>query len=290
MKKIGIVTEKSVDLSQEIIEKHEIRLVPVSLDWPELEDVPGENTFQKMRELERKGIKTFGKTSHPSPEDFLNAYKKQFESFEKILCITLTSKISGSHGSAIQAVKLLPSEKQKKVVVVDSLSASVGQGFLVLKAAELIEEGLQLEEIVKEIERLAPQIHGFIMFKDPKYIEASGRISVIVAKLIKNAAKFGIRPVLTFKKGMLTLSGIKTGARYIPIGIFKTFEQDVKRNNPKHELIVLIAHGDDPNGANRLKELIERNFNAKVISIAIIDDILGALCGPGAMILAWFER
>jgi len=290
MKKIGIVVEEAVDLPQETIEKYKIELVPVKLDWPDLENMPGENTFQKMRELEKRGIKTFGKTSQPSPKDFLDAYKKQLESFEEILCITITSKLSGSHNSAIQAVKFLPSEKQKKVVVVDSLSASIGQGILVIKAVELIEQGMKLQDIAKKIEQLIPQIHTFVMFKDPKYIEASGRVSGIGAKLIRNAARFGIRPVLTFKNGLLVPAGIKTGAKDIPVGIFKAFKQDIKKSKPKKELRVLISHGNDIKGASKLKEMIEKNFNAKVFSITIIDNILGTLCGPEAMILAWSER
>ncbi len=290
MKKIGIVAEEAIDLPQETIEKYKIGLVPVKLDWPDLENMPGTNTFEKMRELEKRKIKSFGKTSQPSPKDFLNAYKQQFENFEKVLCITITSKLSGSHNSAIQAVKFLPSDQQKKVVVIDSLTASIGQGILVLKAVEFIEKQMQIQEIVKKLEQLVPKIHTFIMFKDPKYIEASGRISGIGAKLIRNAAKFGIRPVLTFKNGLLVPAGIKTGAKDIPTGIFKTFRQDVNKSKPKNELRVLISHGDDLAGAKRLKEMIEKNFNAKVFSITIIDNILGALCGFETLILAWAEK
>ncbi len=290
MEKIGIVVEEAIDLPQEIIEKYKIGLVPVKLDWPDLDNMPGTNTFEKMRELEKRKIKSFGKTSQPSPKDFLNVYKKQLEDFEEVLSITITSKLSGSHNSALQAIKFLPAEQQKKVVVVNSLNASIGQGILVLKAIEFIKQGMPIQDIAKKVEELVPQVHAFLMFKDPKYIEASGRISGIGAKLIRNAAKLGIRPVLTFKNGLLVPAGLKTGSKDIPTGIFKVFEQYVKKNKPKNELIVLISHGDDLKGANRLKEMIEKNFNAKVFSITIIDDILGALCGPETMILAWSEK
>jgi len=66
MEKIGIVTEEATDLPREIIEKYQIAIVPVKLFWPEIENLPGENTFQKMRELEKTGTKSFGKTSQPS--------------------------------------------------------------------------------------------------------------------------------------------------------------------------------------------------------------------------------
>lgn len=71
MDRIGIVTEETVDLLPEAIEEHKIAIVPAILNWPELEEMPGGNTFQKMRELERRGIESFGKTSQPTPNDFL---------------------------------------------------------------------------------------------------------------------------------------------------------------------------------------------------------------------------
>ena len=90
MEKIGLVVEETTDFPQEIIEKHKMAIVPAKLDWPELEGVPGENTFQKMRELEKKGNKSFGKTSQPSPKDFLDQYKFQLEKFDEVICAPIT--------------------------------------------------------------------------------------------------------------------------------------------------------------------------------------------------------
>jgi len=74
MNKIGLVVDEGADLPQEIIEKYQMAVVPVKMDWPEIENLPGENTFQKMREAEKREIKSFGKTSQPSPKDFLDAF------------------------------------------------------------------------------------------------------------------------------------------------------------------------------------------------------------------------
>jgi len=76
MAKIGLVVDEGADLPKEIIEKNQIATVPIKMDWPDVENLPGENTFQKMREAEKRGIKSFGKTSQPSPKDFLDSFKK----------------------------------------------------------------------------------------------------------------------------------------------------------------------------------------------------------------------
>ena len=112
MAKIGLVIDEGADLTKEIIERYQIEVVPLKMEWPEIEDLPGENTFQKMREAEKRGIKSFGKTSQPSPKDFLDVLRRQFERFEELICITITSMHSGTYNSACQAKSFLELEKQ----------------------------------------------------------------------------------------------------------------------------------------------------------------------------------
>jgi len=290
MEKIGIVTDEAADLPRDIVEKYQIAIVPVKLDWPEIENLPGENTFQKMRELEKRGIKSFGKTSQPSPKDFLDKYKYQFERFEKIICITITSKLSGTYNSAVQAKSFLPPENQEKVFIVDSLNASSSQALIVLKTIDLIEDRKEAEEIAKELEKLVPQIHLFVILKDPKWLEASGRISHLVANLLRRMAQVGIRPLLTFKNGRLVPAGIKAGAKDIPTALFKKFETGMKKLREDKQIRVIITHGDDLEGAQRLEEMIKKDFqNAEVAFINIINNVVGGPTGPNTLAIAWSE-
>jgi DegV family protein with EDD domain len=289
MEKIGIITEETVDLPQDIVIKHQISIVPVILNWPELEEIPGINTFQKMRELEKRGTKSFGKTSQPSPNDFLIKYKDALKRFEKVLCITLTSKLSGSNNSATLAMKLLGPEDQQKVHVVDSLNASCGQALVVLNALDLIEEGKRLEEIVKELESSIPQVHTFVMFEDPKWLEASGRISHIVTSLIRGLNRIRIRPVLASKDGLLTPAGLKTRSQDLANTLFKQIENSIKRSRKgSNRIRVAITHADDINGANRLKDMIGKGIeNVEVTSLHIINNVVGVLAGPNTLAVAW---
>lgn len=292
MEKIGLVTEIAADLPQEIIDKHQIAIVTVALDWPEIENLPGENTFQKMRELEKRGIKSFGKTSQPSPKAFLDGFRQQLERFDKVLCIAITSKLSGTYNSAIQAKKFLPAEQQERVFIVDSLNASAGESLFILRAIDLIKEGKEIGEIVKELQRFVSQVQLFLIFEDPKWIEAAGRISSLVANLLRKMAKVGIRPLLTFREGVLVPAGVKTGAKDIPVALFKQFEREVKKAKKEEKNFrIVITHGDDYEGAQRLKEMVEKEFKgAKVAFINILDDILASITGPNTLILAWCEE
>ncbi|KPJ57196.1 hypothetical protein AMJ49_01110 [Parcubacteria bacterium DG_74_2] len=292
MQKIGLVTEEGADLPKEIIEKYQIAVAPIKMDWPEIENLPGENTFQKMRELEKSGVKSFGKTSQPSPKDFLDAFKKQLERFDKILCITLTSKLSGTYNSAVQARNFLEPEDQKRIFIVDSLSVSAGESLLILRAVDLIKEGKEIEEIAKELEKFVPQIHTFAIIKNPKWAEASGRLSSFLANWLRRMAKIGVRPLIKIKKGVVVSGGIITGAKDIPTAIFRRFAAETKKLIKEgKEIRVVITHGDDLEGAQRLKEMIEKEFkNAEVAFLNLIDNVLGILTGPNAMLCAWCEK
>ena len=291
MEKKGIITDEAADLPKEIIENEQIAVVPVKLDWPEIENLSGENTFQKMRELEKLGMKSFGKTSQPSPKDFIDTYNLRLERFDKVICITLTSKLSGTYNSAIQGKNFLTPQDQEKVFVIDSLNASGGQALLVLKAVDLIKSDKKIEEVVKELEKFTSQIRLFLMLEDPKWLEYSGRISHLIASFLRNMAKRGVRALLTFKNGRLAPGGIKIHAKDTVRVLFNQFEKETQKLRQENKKIrMAITHGDDLESAQRLKEMVEKEFkNIEVAFINIVNDIVGAVTGPNTLVFSWCE-
>jgi len=289
-KKIGLIVDEGADLPEEIIKKEQIEVVPFKLDWPEVKELPGENIYQKMRETEKRGIKTFGKTSQPSPKDFLDAFKKQFEKrFEKLICITITSKHSGTFNSAIQTKSFLG---QNGVFILDSLNISGGEGILVLKAIDLIKGGKKrIEEILKELEIFRSKIHLRAALKDPKWAEASGRISHLVAKLMRRLEKIGVRPLIGLKGGVIKAMGLKSGVKDAKEALFKELEEKTRKLRArKKKIIVVITHADNLVEAQKLKEIVENNLTGvEIVFLNLVNNFVGALAGPDALCLAWSE-
>jgi len=244
-----------------------------------------------MRELEKLGMKSFGKTSQPSPKDFIDTYNLQLERFDKVICITLTSKLSGTYNSAIQGKNFLTPQDQEKVFVIDSLNVSGGQALLVLKAIDLIKSDKKIEEIVKELEKFTSQIRLFLMLEDPKWLEYSGRISHLIASFLRNMAKRGVRALLTFKNGRLAPGGIKIHAKDTVRVLFNQFEKETQKLRQENKKIrMAITHGDDLESAQRLKEMVEKEFkNIEVAFINIVNDIVGAVTGPNTLVFSWCE-
>ena len=129
------------------------------------------------------------------------------------------------------------------------------------------------------------------MFENPKWLEASGRISHIIANLMRGMIKIGVRPVLTFKNGVLTPAGLKTRSKDIPSALFKQLHSDiVKSGKGTNRIRVAITHGDDIEGAERLKDMIEKSLeNTEVSSLYIINNVVGAPTGPNTLAVAWAE-
>jgi uncharacterized protein len=291
MEKIGFVTEDTIDMPQELVKKYQIAIAPVKFMWPEIENLPGNNIFQKMRELEKRGITSFGKTSQPSVKDYSDRFEEQLAKYENVICITITSKLSGSHNSATQAWNYLKPEDQKRVFVIDSLSVSGGQALFVLKAADLSAQGKEPKEIAEELQKFTASMHLSLIVENIKWLEKAGRVSHFVATIISGLAKAGIRPVMSMKNGTLAPNGVKSDAKDVPTAIFRQFENDAKEQLKQNKKIrAVITHGDDPEGSQRLKDMLAKSSNnIEVIFTNIINNVVGVVAGPNAIVFAWCE-
>jgi hypothetical protein len=282
---VGLVTEDIADLNAKIIERYLILIARTSINWSEEENLPGDNLYQKMREAEIQKISSFPKTSQASPEQYFEAFKSQLKNFEKVLCITISSKLSGSYNSAKVAAELAGGEE--KIAVFDSRHVSVAQGMVVLRAVELIREGRSVEEIVKELDLAIEKIKMYVFFDDPKWIEAGGRLSRNKALWIRRLKRLGLHPLITVKNGALAQDGI-VFARNKAEALFKKVAKDSERERRAGKKIrTVIAHADDETSANLLKSMLKEKIGAEVSYITMVSPTLGVHAGPGSLIVAW---
>lgn len=285
MQKIGLVVGETASLPKEITERYQMAVVPYIVDWEEGELLPGKNIFEKMREADKKGIKG-PKTSQPSPFIFQKVFKEELEKYQNIICITLSSGVSGGYNSALQGRKMLEAEEQKRIYIIDSLNATAGEGLLVLKARDLIEGNEKVEEIVKELKEFIPKVHLIGMLQDPKWLEANGRMSHTLATIVRQMQKIGMRPLIGLKKGVVKPVALKMQAKDVPTALVK----ELKKEAGNKKIKLAISHADNPEGAQRLKEIIEKELkNAEIAFLSLMDPIIGVHAGPGTLVCAWFE-
>ena len=284
---IGIITDELADLTQKIAERYQISVIPHRVNWPESESLSGKNIYQKMQEAERRGFKSLPKTSRPPKEIFLEEYKKLLEKFENVLCVPLSSKLSGSYNSACQARSMLSEEKRKRVFVLDSYSVSGGEALLILKAIELIQEGFDIHGIISKLKRKIPTIYLYGLLANPKWIEWGGRINSRQAAWIRRFQKLGASPLLGIKEGRVEKIGYRFGIKETSEGLFREIKKKSKKVRDKGKKIrVVIAHCDNIEEANKLKQKLKK-IKAEVSFIGLTGPVLGAHVGPGALIATW---
>jgi DegV family protein with EDD domain len=283
MKPVTIIVGQSSSIPLDIVEKYNMYLLPFTVDWAEGEGVEGKTIFEKMRNVKKQGLKTHPKTSQPSMGAYKKAYDEIIAKDNDIVCITISSKISGTYNSAVQGKKMTNEDAQKRIFIVDSLNADASEALLAIKAAELAKQGLSAEEISKAID--ISKVHLFGMLESPRWLEAGGRISSTVAGILESAQKIGLRPILGIKDGLIHPTTVKMKAKDTAEALFKEL-QGLK--NPK--LRIGISHGDNLEEALRLEKMIKENLpESKIDFISMTSFVIGAHVGPGAVIVCALE-
>ena len=284
---IGIVTEGNLaDLPQKVLERYQIEPVLCIVDWPEGQNLPGENIYQKMREADKRRIKTFPKTTQPSPKSYFDAFKKQLQKFDKVLCITLSHKLSGCYNSACQGKEMMSENEKQRIYILDSLQAAASQALLVLKAIELIQEQREINEVIDEVKKLIPKTHLYAILEDPKWLEAGGRVTKSQANWVRRMKKLNLHPLMVLKDGIVTKGGI-IFAKDMAEALFKKIAKESQRTRKQGKRIrVIIQHADNLEGAEKLRQSL-KEIKAEIPFIGLASPVIASHTGPGTLIAAW---
>lgn len=292
MKKATIIIGNSAAIREEDIQKYGFVVVPFVMEWPDADKLKGDNIFEKMREAEKQGIVSTPKTSQPSIGLFKKAFEEGLKDSESILVITISSGISGTYNSAVQARKMFDEETQKKIFILDTLNADLSESLLAIKASELLEQGKTMEEVFKELESKLPKTFLFAMLESPRWLEAGGRLSHAVAVILTQMQKIGMRPILAMKDGVIKPANLRMQAKDTSEALFKQFEEVVKKPLSENKTCrVAISHADNLEGAQRLRTLIEDKYpQIKVEFISLTSVVIGCHIGPGTVLCCSIEN
>ena len=208
-----IISDGSCDLSPEITKKLDVTVVPfyISIDGvnyqKELEEIPIRDFYQFMVD----NPKVFPKTSMPSIQDYLNVFTPLVEQNIDIICISITTKFSGSFNSAVNAKNILLDDyPDAKIEIIDATVNTVLHGMLVEEAVAKKNSGATLEETVAFINQIKESGRIFFTIGSMDYLIHGGR----VGKLSGIAAgALGIKPLILLKDGEIFNNGITRGRK-----------------------------------------------------------------------------
>jgi DegV family protein with EDD domain len=268
---IAVVTDSTSDLPVDIAKQHGITIVPLNVhieDETFLDGVTISADEMYRRLPDQKVIPT---TSAPSVGSFIEAYEKLSESHDEIISIHLSSKLSLTHNSAVQAASEL-NEKGAKIEVIDTEQASMALGWIAVQAAEKIASGGSLDEAVALAKSASTRASFTGMVDTLEYLVRGGRIGKaqgFVGSLLR------IRPILTLTEGVAHPAG---RARNRTKGITRLKEM-VAEASPLDKLAILYT--TDKNDAEEIANSVaEYSKNGKPV-VAQLGPVVGNYLGPG---------
>jgi DegV family protein with EDD domain len=278
-----IYTDTPANLSPDYIEKYDLTVVPLhytidNVEYPRKEDQAAVFEGKMFYEAMRKGAVV--STSMINTHTFQEAFSKSLEAGEDILYVSISSGISGTYHAAVSAAEELKSRyPERKIAIIDTKAASLGEGLIVLYAAKLKERGLPLEKVVFLTEKKSESICQYFTVEDLKYLKKGGRISGTAALV---GTMLHIKPILMGNnEGKIVLNHKVRGRKKALNALIKKYYELV---SDLHDAIG-IAHADCLEEAKLLAEKIKKMGHRGEIIIDYFEPVTGSHAGPGALAL-----
>ncbi len=286
---IKILADSTCDLSQEIIDKYEIGVAPLSINidgktFKDRVDITADEFYAIIDKLKKPPT-----TAMPAPTEFISIMEEAYSKGDReFLCITMSSGTSGSYQSAEIAKTMFLEEHEGddvKVHVVDSKSMSHGSGWLIIKSAMLRERGMSFEDLVDFNEAFKKHVKHFLSVDDLDNLIRSGRLtnaSAFIGKLLK------IKPIMSMRDGKGAIVAKERGRKKVMNHYVAEFK---KRNNAVMNDFIIIGYTSDINVALNLKsKFVDETGYKGEIHIMQMGVAVGTHVGLGGLSMYFMER
>jgi len=282
--KVAIVADSVACLTREMVEQYGITIAPIPIsfqgriyrDWVDI-------TPTEAYELFLKDPGSF-RTAGASPGIFLEAYREASKRAKDIVCVTLSTKLSGAYDAARQAIEEARKElSQITIEVVDSKTVTASEGFVALAAARAAEAGKSLAEVVGAAEEMRDRVTFLALLDTIRHVYRTGRIPKIAAMA---GSVLSIKPILTSSGGLVKFAGAVRSRAHGIEKMLKIMRNKVGQS-PAH---VAVMHAYAPDEAEKLKERVSAEFNCAELWITEFSPVMGYATGTGTLGLAFYRE
>jgi len=276
---IAIVTDSTCDIPPDLVQKHDLTIVPLYILWGDRQLIDGVDIDQETFFARLPDDPDHPSTSQPTPGDFVRVLEKL--AAREILVIALSDALSGTYESACQAREQL----DVPVHVFDSRSLSMGLGFQVLAAARAREDGADVQGMIAAAERVRDRLSILLTVDTLEYLHRGGRIGA-AAKLLGSMVQ--LKPMLGVNHECGILEPVeKTRTRKRALA--RILEGTFERVDPDRPIRVAVLHGAAPEEARMLLDQVQQRCTPVETVLAPITPVLGVHGGPGTIGLAAYN-
>ncbi len=267
----AIVTDSATDVDPLFAKNNDIVIIPTELS------IGGEiyNDFEISKDelIERIKSKQIGKTSRPTPESFIKGYSKIGKKYDSVIAVHISSVLSSTINGSNE-IKMMFDNLDIRII--DSLSLSLGAGYLVQVASYMRDKGYSIDETEKKLNELRDKVHLEILIDDPGPLNRSGRINVTQFVFLN---VFSIKLILNIIDGKLVVKGSSFG---IKRGIRKIVNRIILKSREYNNPIIIIGHANTPKVAEQIKKEL-KEFTKYDIRIIRVSSVLICHAGPGVI-------
>ncbi len=277
-----LVTDSTIDETASYFSQNEIKCVPLAftIDNRTIEEDCGQTvSFHQFYDLLRQGKQS--STSQAKLDTFLTIFREALDAGQDVLYIGFSSGLSGTfHAGCMARDELAPLYPERKIFCVDSLSATGGEYLLVDKAREMRDSGCTAEITAAAIEQMRLHIIHLVTVDDLGHLHRGGRLSKTSAVV---GSLLGIKPLIWVdNEGKLSVCGKVRGRQK---AIQYLADRTVREMSDKKQ-IVRICHGDCPEDAQKLADLLRKSGVQS--DIRYIGTVIGSHTGPGVLTTFFF--
>ena len=278
-----LLTDSSADLTDALVKELGVEVLPLSFtmrnktyrNWPDNREIDPKDFYRQLREGE------MATTSAVNVSDFTETIEPHLKEGRDVLVVAFSSGLSATCRSAqIAAEELMEQFPERKVYVVDTLCASLGQGLLVWYAARMKQEGKSMDEVRDWVEENKLHLCHWFTVDDLMFLKRGGRISSATAVL---GTMLSIKPVMHVDdEGHLIKMGTARGRNAsLKALVDHMAETAIDPGNQ----VVFISHGDCLEDAQYVAEQVRQKFGVQDIRINYVGPVIGAHSGPGTVAL-----
>ncbi len=280
--KIALVTDSTCDLSQDLIDRYQINMLPININF-------GENHYLDKITIQPEQFYTlleenshYPKSAQVNEKAFTNLYSHLASHYDSIISIHVSDKLSGTFNSSQKAAQAISKEFNKPVSVINSRTLSGALGLIVLRIAEAIEAGHDHEKIVTMADKWIAGAKVYVSVKDIKYLIRGGRLSAtkgLIARILN------INPIVTIDaEGKATVFDKAFNQK---ANMEKVMGHVRNMNRGKTVWNYIVLHASNDEAAQWYTEKMESLTSKKPVSVVNISPVIGANVGIGAAAIAF---
>ena len=284
MSKIRLVTDSTADLTPEFIERYRVKVVPLEVmvagkAYKDKIDITNDEYYQVLR-----AAKELPTTSQPSPAAFAEAYRElAAEGAEHIISIHISSDLSGTYQSSVLAGNLVAGEVT--VHNFDSRTATMGLGLVVLSAAQAVEAGKSLEEVLELVQQVIQKSDLYFLLDSLDNLHKGGRIG-------KASHLFGsllnIKPVLNLHDGVISAYEKVRGNKENK-ALERLIEILAEKIDPNKKLYCTVGYCDNKEVADYMVSKLKEKVDCDEFVYLQIGSVIATHIGMGAVGLAFYQ-